>query len=105
MLCSNSDTMGDMKHAGPEALKKFHSLLEQLRKLFKDHPGMVERKTGTFYKKSNAFLHFHEDPTGMFADLKIDGQFERFEVSSRRQQLDFLEKVKDVLSSVGAVSP
>jgi hypothetical protein len=33
--------------------------------------GMVEKKRGVFYRGSRAFLHFHEDPAGMFADVRI----------------------------------
>ena len=34
---------------------------------------MVEKKRGVFYFKSRAFLHFHEDPKGMFADIREAG--------------------------------
>jgi hypothetical protein len=40
-------------------------LLVELRTL----PGLTEKKRGVFYRKSRAFLHFHEDPKGMFADI------------------------------------
>jgi hypothetical protein len=40
-------------------------LLVELRTL----PGLTEKKRGVFYRKSRAFLHFHEDPQGMFADI------------------------------------
>ena len=55
-----------MKHAGPGALDQLEPLLAQLRGL----GGMVEKKRGVFYRKSQAFLHFHEDPKGLFADLR-----------------------------------
>jgi hypothetical protein len=87
-----------MKHAGKDSLNKIETLLGELRELFKKHEGVVEKKTGTFYKKSSAFLHFHEDPAGMFADLKIDGQFERFEITTRKQQIEFLQNLEDLLT-------
>ena len=62
-----------MRHAGAEALEP---LLEQLRAV----AGLRERKRGTFYRKSQAFLHFHEDPAGLFADLKRNGSWDRFPV-------------------------
>jgi len=34
-----------------------------------------------FYFRSKAFLHFHEDPKGLFADLRTGDDFERFEVT------------------------
>ena len=48
---------------------------------------MSERKVGTFYVRSSAFLHFHEDPAGLFADIKLDGtEFTRLPASTRAQQ-------------------
>jgi hypothetical protein len=55
-----------MKHAGAATLQVLDALLARLRAL----PGLVERTPGCFYKGSNAFLHFHEDPSGTHADLK-----------------------------------
>ena len=67
-----------MKHAGPDALDQLEPLLARVRAL----PGLVEKKRGTFYRKSRAFLHFHEDPKGMFADIRVAGDdFERIDVS------------------------
>lgn len=53
-----------MKHAMKETLGKLHRLLAVIRRL----PSVREKKEGTFYLKSSAFLHFHEDPAGLFAD-------------------------------------
>jgi hypothetical protein len=69
-----------MKHAGPEALDQLEPLLAQIRAL----PGLVEKKRGPLYRKSRAFLHFHEDPAGLFADIRVgDGaDFDRFDVTT-----------------------
>jgi hypothetical protein len=67
-----------MKHAGPGALDQLEPVLAKLRKL----DGLHERKRGAFYRGSSAFLHFHEDPAGFFADLKVAGDFVRFRVNS-----------------------
>jgi len=68
-----------MKHAGEAALDQLEALLAELRSL----PGPVEKKRGVFYLKSKAFLHFHEDPAGLFADVRdATGQdFERIDVT------------------------
>lgn len=72
-----------MKHAGAAALTQLEPVLAQVR-LF---PGLKEKKLGTFYLKSSAFLHFHEDPAGLFADAKLDGTtFTRFAASSNSEQ-------------------
>ncbi|HZZ68758.1 MAG TPA: hypothetical protein VFE18_11360 [Phenylobacterium sp.] len=54
-----------MRHARDQDLDRIDDLLAQLRAL----PGLTEKKRGVFYRKSKAFLHFHEDPKGLFADL------------------------------------
>jgi hypothetical protein len=56
-----------MKHAGPDTLAALAPLLDRLRAL----PGLTERTPGCFYRGSKAFLHFHEDPSGMHADVKL----------------------------------
>ena len=70
-----------MKHAGPEALDKLEPILAELRKL----TGLRERKRGAFYLGPAGFLHFHEDPAGCFADLKIDGEFVRYRVNTEKE--------------------
>ena len=78
-----------MKHATADALDALEPLLAELRTL----PGLTEKSRGVFYRKSRAFLHFHEDPKGLFADVRdADGlDFERFDVTEgpgRRALLD-----------------
>lgn len=70
-----------MKHAGTEALDRLEPILIELRKL----TGLRERKRGAFYLGSAGFLHFHEDPAGFFADLKIDGEFVRYRVKTDKE--------------------
>jgi hypothetical protein len=66
-----------MKHATPAALDRLEDLLAELRTL-----PLKEKSRGVFYRRSRAFLHFHEDPAGLFADLRNqDGpDFDRFQV-------------------------
>lgn len=68
-----------MKHAGIETLKQLEPLLVRLREI----EGLVERKPGIFYLRSKAFLHFHEDPAGVFADARLNGvEFQRFALAT-----------------------
>jgi hypothetical protein len=86
-----------MKHAGPDALDQIEPILVEIRKL----NGLKEKKRGTFYYGSSAFLHFHEDPAGFFADLKIDGKdFERFPVNSKTQTQTFLHRAAASFNAV-----
>jgi len=83
-----------MKHAGAAALAALAPLLKRLRGL----DGLSERKVGTFYLRSSAFLHFHEDPEGLFADVKLDGtEFTRLPVDTLAQQDALVELVTKAL--------
>ncbi len=67
-----------MKHAGSAALDRLEPLLARLRAL----GGLKEKGRGVFYLKSRAFLHFHEDPTSLYADVRaLDGaDFDRLKI-------------------------
>ena len=83
-----------MKHAGKETLTKIEPILKYLRQI----PGTVERTPGCFYRGSSGFAHFHEDPAGIFADVKLNGKsFVRLRVSTKREQTQFLKAVKESL--------
>ena len=78
-----------MKHAGQEALDRLEPLLAELRK----RDGLKEKSRGIFYRAGRAFLHFHEDPKGMFADIEDD-----------RIQVDDAAGAAEVLARVAAVA-
>ncbi len=82
-----------MKHAGEKALDALGDLLEALGGL----DGLREKKRGIFYRKSIAFLPFHEDPAGLFADLRAGSNFRRFPVNTRAQHKAFLAAVVSAL--------
>jgi hypothetical protein len=66
-----------MKHAGAAARDGLSDLLESLR----TRTGLVERRRGIFYIRGQAFLHFHEDRAGLFADLRQSGDWQRLPVN------------------------
>jgi len=78
-----------VRHAREAALDELEPLLTRLR----DVPGLTERRRGVFYKKSKAFLHFHEDPTGLYADVRLTADFERFRAQTPAEQESLLAKV------------
>jgi len=81
-----------MKHAGEAALDAIEPILKELRQL----EGVQERKRGIFYRKFSAFIHFHEDPAGMFADVRGDEDWVRLPVntaSERRQLVRLARKI------------
>jgi hypothetical protein len=79
-----------MKHAGREALDRLAPLIEELRST----AGLVEKKSGIFYRKSKAFLHFHEDPSGLYADIRVSDEFERRRVETAKERAAFLSLVR-----------
>lgn len=84
-----------MRHARPETLDALEPVLEQIRAL----PGLTERKRGIFYRKAQAFLHFHEDEAGLFADVKLGGDdYTRLRVSTAAERKAFLAKTKKALT-------
>ena len=85
-----------MKHAGEQALDALEDLLREVRK----HEGLRERKRGAFYLKSAGILHFHEDPAGLFADLKVDGSWRRFPVNSTSERKALLAKLAAAAASL-----
>ena len=82
-----------MKHASNQSLSPIKSFLNTIRK-FKE---LKEKKLGIFYKDSIAFLHFHEDPKGLFADLKIANKWKRFRVNTQAEQTILLKRIDSVI--------
>lgn len=87
-----------MKHAGPGTLLRISPLLEELRA----RPVLRERRPGVFELKSRSFLHFHDDPSGIFADVRLAEGFVRLPVTSRSEQSDLLARIDDCLSTIEA---
>lgn len=86
-----------MKHAGPDALSKLAIILENLR----ERTTLQEKGVGVFYLKSKPFIHFHDDPSGVFADVKLGQQsFDRYRVTTKKEQLALLKQIDKHLSSL-----
>ena len=71
-----------MKHVSTAGLDELDDLLLELRRV----DGLTEKKRGVFSRGSRAFLHFHEDPSGLYADIRIDGEFERMRVTTKAER-------------------
>ena len=85
-----------MKHADVVTLSAIGPLLAALRAT----PRLVERTPGCFYFRSKAYLHFHDDEAGPFADVKLDLQrFERLPVKTAAQQMALIARIERSLES------
>ena len=83
-----------MKHAGAAALDGIEPLLGKIRAA-----GVLREKSrGRFYLKARAYLHFHEDPAGMFADIRaMDGKdFDRLKLDRAAE--------REILARIAALS-
>jgi hypothetical protein len=83
-----------MRHAGAAALDSLDGLLKQVRRR---HPQLRERKRGAFYRGGRGWLHFHEDPAGLFADLKVGGEWVRFPVNAAAEKKGLLRRLAATL--------
>ncbi len=70
-----------MKHAQEDILDKFVIQINKIRYM----TNLKEKKKGVFYKKSSAFLHFHQDNDLLFADLKIEKNWVRFKTEKNHE--------------------
>ena len=84
-----------MRHARSDALDQLEDLLATLRTL----PELREKSRGSFYRGSRGFLHFHEDPAGLFVDVRLHDDFERLRVSTKAERAAFIRLVKKALAA------
>jgi hypothetical protein len=82
-----------MKHAGGAALDRLEPLLAEVRAA---GAALKEKSRGVFYLKSKAYLHFHEDSTGLYADVRAaDGAaFDRLRVDEAAGASALMERVR-----------
>lgn len=85
-----------MKHAGTQALASLAGLLDRVRRL----GAFTEKSPGSFYLRSRAVLHFHEDALGLFADVRTTGDWERLPVNSRQEQNVLQERLRTWVASI-----
>ena len=92
-----------MRHAGQASLDELEPLLGRLREL----PGLVEKKRGVFYVRGKAFLHFHEDPAGLFADIRMaDGlDFDRIAIGDESGRAELLALAAQRLRAAPTKAP
>jgi hypothetical protein len=79
-----------VRHARDADLDELEPLLVELR----DFSMLREKKRGTFYRGSRAFLHFHADPSGLYADVRFADEFERVRVTTRKEQWQLLARLR-----------
>ena len=85
-----------MRHARGLALDELEGVLGRLRQ----SPELREKSRGVFYRKSRAFLHFHEHGDDLYADVRqADGEYLRLCVTTADDWAQFMQAVTDILRS------
>ena len=80
------------------------STLEALRPVLdvlRAHPALHEVRPAEFYLDERSFVHFHEEPEGVFADVLLTKGRLHMPASSVAEQGELLERVDQVLESLG----
>ena len=83
-------SVGLVRHARAEALDELEPFLQRLRAV----PRLVEKTRGVFYVRSKAFLHFHDDPSGLHADVRLGPEFSRVRVQTTGERDALLERIQ-----------
>ena len=85
-----------MRHARPDDLDRIEPLLGLLRGV----ESLTEKKRGTFYRGSKAFLHFHEHQGDIVCDVRLTGpDFDRRVVTTKTAQTALVRDVKAALAA------
>jgi hypothetical protein len=82
-----------MGRATKATLQQLDPWLDEVRGLGID--GLVEKANGAFYQRRVGILHFHEDPTGVAADVKVQGEWQRVPIdraAGRRKVVQLLRQ-------------
>jgi hypothetical protein len=79
-----------VKHVSSTGLDQLDDLLRALRGV----DGLTEKNRGVFYRGSRAFLHFHEDEAGLYADVRLDADFDRFRVTTKAERKRLVSLVR-----------
>ncbi|HEY7135393.1 MAG TPA: hypothetical protein VIB48_10020 [Acidimicrobiia bacterium] len=87
-----------MRHARADDLAGCTGLLGELRAL----DGVRERTAGSFYRRGAGFLHFHVDGDRLFADVKVDGDWQRVPASSARERRELVRFAARVIREAGS---
>ena len=82
-----------MARATKATLQALDAWLDEVRELGID--GLVEKANGAFYQRRAGILHFHEDAEGVYADVKVDGDWQRVpidDLEGKRQVIRLLRQ-------------
>jgi hypothetical protein len=85
-----------VRHVTTETSGRIASLLDEIRSI----DGLVEKSPAHFYRKSQGFLHFHEDGDDVYADVRLQSRdFERVRVTTKTEQRKLIADIRRCLGA------
>jgi hypothetical protein len=76
-----------------------------LLNVLRAHPALDEVRPAAFHFNGRDFIHFHEEPEGIFADVRLAKGRVRMPVSTRFEQAELLESIERKLSLLESHAP
>jgi len=74
--------------------------LAPLLAVLRAHSALQEVRPATFHLDGRGFVHFHEGPEGVFADVLLAKGRVHMPVSSPAEQAELMERIDQVLESL-----
>jgi hypothetical protein len=74
--------------------------IEPLLAVLREYSAFSEVRPTAFHLNGRDFIHFHEEPEGIFADVRLSKSRIRMPVSTQQQQAELLERIEDTLLSL-----
>jgi hypothetical protein len=74
--------------------------IEPLLAVLREYSALKEIRPTAFHLKGKDFIHFHEEPKGIFADVRLSKGRVRMPVSTQQEQAELLERIEETLSSL-----
>jgi hypothetical protein len=75
-----------------------------LLKVLRTHPALEEVRPLTFHLRGREFLHFHDYPDGVVADVRLATRVVRMRVASGMEQAELLGQIEDCLTTLDSRS-
>lgn len=76
------------------------SRLEPLLRAVRGYGVLTEVRPAAFHLDSRDFLHFHEEPDGLYADVRLSRGRIRLPVGTADEQAELLARIDDTLTSL-----
>jgi hypothetical protein len=68
----------------------------------REHPVLREVRPTVFHVDGRDFIHFHEEPDGIFADVRLATGQIRMPASTQADQAELLERIEGTLASLAS---